>query len=215
MQHLIKIFEILALVSALYWGRGISKISILAFKCLLGVIVFSELVSFANTNFQLGWFATAKWYNFFIPLEFGIYLFIFREEATSRSWKNFILVSGAVFLATAVVGMLLNIAYFNTWLYSAGVLLLSAVCLQYIYREITGTRILHISGNIFFYIAAGVVLFYLGTLPYHAMRNQLYEHYPGIFWVYYYVFLVLDCLMYALFAFGMYQFRRSFIKKPV
>ena len=44
----------------------------------------------------------------------------------------------------------------------------------------------------------GLLIFYLGTLPFHAMRSYLYYNFPNIFTVYFYLFIILNYCLYLI-----------------
>lgn len=81
---------------------------------------------------------------------------------------------------TGVIGLLLLTIYFF---------------IQFIFSE----QILGFRSNIMFWVALGVLLFYIVSAPFFALRMVLYRDQLNVFWIYYYVQMAANYLMYLLF----------------
>jgi len=80
------------------------------------------------------------------------------------------------------------------------VLLVVLVVLEFL-KQIKNDDILMFKENKMFYVSLGVVLSYVGTLPFFVFNDVLLNEEYDIIWnVYYVYFLVSNCIMYLLFA---------------
>ena len=77
-------------------------------------------------------------------------------------------------------------------------LLLILVILEFI-RQIKSDRIIHFKSDKMFYINTGVILFYIGNMPFFGLYQIILKH-PSIWNNYYIYFMISNCLMYLLFA---------------
>jgi hypothetical protein len=93
----------------------------------------------------------------------------------------------------------------NDWIiqslsYTTGNLFLAIIALMEFNRQIKTDSILQFKQNMMFYVNTGVIVFYIGTLPFFAFYNLLFNNYQTIWLVYYTIFLVFNHFMYLLFA---------------
>ncbi|AWG20559.1 hypothetical protein FFWV33_02930 [Flavobacterium faecale] len=77
-------------------------------------------------------------------------------------------------------------------------LLLIMVILEFI-KQIKSDSILFYKENKMFYINIGVILFYIGTMPFMGLYNYILKV-PEIWNNYYIYFMLSNCVMYLLFA---------------
>lgn len=78
------------------------------------------------------------------------------------------------------------------------ILLMFLIFLEFI-KQIKNDDILEFSKNKMFYINIGLVLFYVGTLPFFALYNLLINELQ-IWNAYYLYFMISNCVMYLLFS---------------
>ena len=95
-----------------------------------------------------------------------------------------------------------NLTWFSSMSYATGVLFLTILCIRYLYALVRGDEILGFKSDIMFWVASGLLIFYLGSLPYYGIPNEISRkigEFLNLFWM---VPIVLGCLMYILFALG-------------
>ncbi len=66
-------------------------------------------------------------------------------------------------------------------------------------KQIQNDDILAFPENKMFYINIGIMLFYVGTLPFFSLYHLLLKE-PEIWNIYYLYFLISNCIMYLLFT---------------
>ena len=79
------------------------------------------------------------------------------------------------------------------------VILIVLMILEFV-KQIKNDNILLFRENKMFYINIGLILFYLGTYPFHIYNRLLYDEYNSIWNGYYIYFLITNCILYLLFA---------------
>jgi hypothetical protein len=77
-------------------------------------------------------------------------------------------------------------------------LLLMLVVLEFI-KQIKSDTIISFKSDKMFYINLGIILFYIGNMPFFGLY-QIILDYPDIWNKYYYYFMLSNCTMYLLFA---------------
>jgi hypothetical protein len=88
--------------------------------------------------------------------------------------------------------------WFLSFSYTTGVILLVVNILIFLFRLVISSRILFFRTNFMFWICIGLLLFYLGGLPFYIIINTLYE-YNKPFMNFAYIMYVFDWLMYLSF----------------
>jgi hypothetical protein len=206
MQHIILYSEIIALIAGLFVLKHIRPPHRKLIVLLLGMTVCVELYAWIHKTFFADRFFVPRLYNIVLPVQFGFYSYVFFKEIRSGVWRKILLLLTCGFLVF-VLGVLViqQPQQFSAVNYSAGVILITLYSLRYIYEQLPGDRVLHIWNNLLFYVAGGILIFYPGTLPLHTLRAYIFANYPAMFETYYYIFLVLGCVMYLLFVFGFYK----------
>jgi hypothetical protein len=138
-----------------------------------------------------------------IPIQFLFFYWLYAYVSLNKS-KYFWIFSG-IYLLSVIPNILYpeNTRVINSLSYSIGVLLLLVLVVMEFFKQIQSDHILNFSKNIMFYINIGVVLFYVGTLPFFALDAISFEYYSLIWARYYTLFLVLVNLMYLIFSFSL------------
>jgi hypothetical protein len=135
-----------------------------------------------------------------VPIEFFFFFWLYAQKSLKNNkifWLCII-----IFMASFVPHLFYTENYksINEVSYIVGCLLLFALVLLELYKQIITDDILLFNQNKMFYINVGVVLFYIGSLPLLAFMNYLFSEENEIFNYYYTYFLFSGNLMYLLFA---------------
>jgi len=140
------------------------------------------------------------YYVFFgVPLQ---YLFLYWLYAL-KSLKNknlfFLSVIGYV-LAIGVSLFLKNINEVFSISISIGTIILIVLIILEFIKQTNTDNILKFKGNKMFYINIGLILFYVGSYPFHLLGPELHKNHLDIWNMYFTYFLIANCSMYLLFS---------------
>jgi hypothetical protein len=134
-----------------------------------------------------------------IPIEYLFFFWLYAKKSLRNNalfWTF-----SAIFLITFIPIKLffnkLNVVYSLN--ITIGSFLLMILVLKEFYKQIRCDDILLFNENKMFYINLGVILFYIGTLPFFGLYSLLLNE-PEIWNNYYIYFLVSNCIMYILFS---------------
>ncbi len=201
---LLNIFEAAASVAGfLYWSK-IRNSYWRWFPVYLGIIFLTEISAeyflFVEHNLAVN----NNIYRFLsLPLEF-LFLFwlfdkYFSEKGTTIKWPLlFAILYLAAFLADVFYISRMKL-FFDSFSYTIGNMLLLILLLRFFMKFSNSDEILNYKSSIMFWVSLGLLLFYLGTLPFWGLHTTLYNEYPDIFNVYWYAQNLLNYLMYTLF----------------
>lgn len=193
------------------WSEGICALTALLFfnklkntywKWFVIYLVFifvSELFSIYilkyNPNLRL------PFYNYLIiPLEFVFFYWLYAEKSLQFK-KLFWWSLGIYFLFFGLY--IIKIEFVRTissMSYTVGNLLLLIMVFLEILKQIKSDEILNFKSNKMFYINIGVLLFYLGTLPFFALDKSLFVEYKNLWSCYHTYFLFSLNTMYLFFT---------------
>ena len=95
-----------------------------------------------------------------------------------------------------------KVLFFSSFSNVVGDLLFFVLLLAFFYKYVFSERILYFQKDIMFWVSAGILLYYVGTLPLDALYNTLSSKFYQIFETYWFVSMFLDCFMYLIFAFS-------------
>jgi len=172
------------------------------FSCLLGLTFLVEL---AAAILVFGYHRSNHWlYNLFILVEFWVYAYYYLLIIPTGSWRKLL----QVFLAIFPIFWFITVFFvfgFNTWnsyVIIAGSFFSVLFALMYYYRVITAGEILSLRNTTEFWIATGMLIFYLTSLSFFGTLNFLNKYHPRAAVTLLSVYEVLDIIMYALFIYG-------------
>lgn len=140
------------------------------------------------------------YYDFFvIPAEFLFLYWLYAYK--SLQLKRLFVVSCFIYIMSLVA----HLFFFNepplvySITYVIGNLLLLIMVFLEFYNQVQTEKILQFKKNMMFYVNAGVVIFYIGTLPFFTFYGLLLK--DVVIWNNYYAFFMLaNNIMYLLFA---------------
>lgn len=210
MIWLLNALEILACVFAFAYWRKLknSQWKWLPFYLLAVVVIeFTGRLLANNNQFS----ANINMYKFIgFPVQFLFFFFMFYQYRYFQKKRYWILTAIVVYIFSIVFEtfFISNQSYwFNSFSYSVGNLLLLYFLLFYFFRFVQSREILYYKYDIMFWFCLGLLIYYVGTLPYWALRNLLVSRYRSIFEIYSYIWLMLDYLMYLIFINGIVKCR--------
>ncbi|WP_130735630.1 hypothetical protein [Flavobacterium sp. J27] len=134
-----------------------------------------------------------------IPLQFIFFYWLYAYQSLKKKsifWL-FLLLYVLSFIPIELYFARLKVVYsFN---YTVGSFLLMILVFLEFQKQIKNDAILKFKQNKMFYINMGIMLFYVGTLPFFGLYNLIVKE-PEIWNMYYLYFLLSNCLMYLLFT---------------
>ena len=138
-----------------------------------------------------------KWFVFYLIYIFIYWLYAYKSLKNKRLFWIFTF----LFLSSLFGEEILNNSNFTFKSFNNTIgtfLLLILVILEFI-RQIKSDRIIHFYSDKMFYINIGVILFYIGNMPFFGLY-QIILKYPSIWNNYYIYFMISNSIMYLLFA---------------
>ncbi len=134
-----------------------------------------------------------------IPIEFIFFYWLFALKSLHNKklfWSMCALYLLSLFIEYNLTATLFTFKSLNNTIGS--LLLFILVVLEFI-KQIKSDSILNFKEDKMFYINIGVMLFYVGNMPFFGWYLRILE-FPEIWSQYYIYFLVSNCIMYLLFA---------------
>jgi hypothetical protein len=158
----------------------------------------------------------ADLYNFFSLSAFTYYMSLIIEVVHSKKAKRAILMVMTLYVIISLVNILFvqKIDNFHTMTYSIGCLLIVVVSIYYFYELLQVPRSIDLKREPAFWIVAGLLFFYICTLPILGVLNYLFSI-PGVIGrSLEQIISILNVLLYSLFTIGFLcriSFRRSML----
>jgi hypothetical protein len=189
--------EIVAtLVGVLYY----SKLKNTYWKWFVLYLVFITIESIIIEFFGLKDIRMYIYDFLIVPIEFFFFFWLYANQSLKR--KNLFWIFCIIYILSYLPHLFYSAAYktINATSYIVGCLLLFVLVVLEFFKQIVSDDILLFKQNKMFYINTGIILFYIGSLPFHAFIDYLYKNENTIFGLYYTYFLFSNNLMYLLFA---------------
>lgn len=193
------------------WTEGISAVvAILYFNKLKNTywkwfVIYIVFITLADIfgDYGLEYFPGLRkyYYDFFIiPIEFIFYFWLYAKKSLQLE-KLFFMICISYFTFFVLHFFNLDaIRMISSMSYTVGVFLLAILVYLEFIKQIKSDEILNFKSNKMFYINIGVMLFYIGTLPFFAFDKYLYENLNPIWSNYKTFFLFSVNAMYLLFT---------------
>ncbi|WP_341840303.1 hypothetical protein [Chitinophaga caseinilytica] len=140
-----------------------------------------------------------------IPLQFLFYCWLFRQYFKGTPVRGLPLLAAAVYVLSFGADVALvqpGRFWFFSFSYTVGNLVLLVLIFTYFIRLVRDEEALQFKTSLMFWVCFGLLLFYLGTMPFYGLHNTLRMKYPAIFMVYWYIQITLSALMYSSFTLG-------------
>lgn len=134
-----------------------------------------------------------------LPLEFIFFYWLYAKHSL-KNRKLFRVFSAFLILSILITSFIENVKDAYSLVFNVGSLLLITLVIFEYFKQIRNDDILKFKENKMFYINVGVVLFYVGSLPFHVFQKHLFQKHPAFVENYYLYFLISNCIMYLLFA---------------
>ncbi len=198
LQKLLLILEYFAGLVGILYAFKIRKTYWIVFALYLIILALNDyFVEDIATLFKM----SKQNYYAYVILPFQFIFFYWLYALKSLGNKGLFLLFTVLYLASFIPIELyviqLKVVYsFN---YVVGTFLLMLLVFLEFKKQIQNDNILSFTTNKMFYINLGVMIFYVGTLPFFGLYNLLIKQ-LDIWNAYYIYFLVSNCIMYLLFT---------------
>jgi hypothetical protein len=199
-------FELIACVMGFIYWKKIRNSYWKFFPVYLAVIVITELTA-EYTGYVAGnWKLTADLYYFFgIPIQFVFFYWLFYKWFEHHKERNWALTGAVIYLIT----LLTDILFFNQmkfWFsslsYLTGNIILLVLIIIFFLKFINSSQILNYRASMMFWTCTGLLIFYLGSLPFYGLWNTLVKKHYDVFNTYWIVQICFNYCMYLFFAFA-------------
>lgn len=203
LRLVLNFFELLACIVGIACFKNVRNNYWKWFVVYLTVIVFAELLSeylLMIKHLPNQWIYT--W--FVIPFEFLFFFWLYFQYFKNTSYRNqlFLLVTTG-YLTCYIVDMVylrkLQFA-FSSFSYMAGSIFLLVLIIIFFIKLIRSNEILEYKKDMMFWVSVGLLIFFLGSLPFYGLWNTLRYNYPNGFNTYWIVQIGFDFIMYIFFA---------------
>lgn len=202
--------ELVACVTSFIFWKRLRSSQWKFFPLYLALIVIFELVAHHSgdrTNQFIGVFIL-------MPLQYFFWYAMFYAWFKNTRYRYWPAAAAAVYLAVASAEVIWP-GYLNRWIrvaalsYTTGALLLLVLLILFFVRLSLSSDILYYRGNLMFWVCAGLLLFYLGSLPFYALRYSIFRYSKSFYFGYWKAIMALNYSMYALFTLGIIWSRKK------
>jgi hypothetical protein len=174
------------------------------FSALLGLTFLVELFASVILRFVLGVKNNHWVYNAFMLVEFPAYGYYFyriiRIESLKKAIRFFLIVFPVFWIITVLFQI--GIRNWNSYVITVGSFFTVLFALMYYYQLMSASEMVTLRMLPEFWIATGMVIFYLTALPYFGMLNFLIRNYSTLATSLLGVVKVMNILMYSFFTIG-------------
>ncbi len=188
---------LVAIIGLLKWN-DVKKNYWKSFPLYLLIIALGEYIRFFELSIST---IQTRLIQLTVPIEFLFFFLLFYKNIQK---KLPIIIGSVVYIIAFLVESLwfdtMKSNYFMSFSYSIGNIILLIFILQYFYILIYSDRILYFYHERLFWVSLGLLVFFLGTLPYFGLYNLMLSKYFDLLVSYTWVQIFLNYTMYLLFA---------------
>ncbi len=197
----LNILELSACITGFLYWKKIKNSFWRWFPVYLGVIFLTEITGEyflyelhdLETNIAI--------YSYFgIPLQFFFLYWLFYQHFKNTKNSKWPLLSAAIYSFCWLGDTFFFDMLFDSFSYTIGCTLLLILLLIYFIKFLNSRQLLSYKFSMMFWVCLGVLIFYIGALPFFGLRTVYYSQFPEFFYVYWYVQFVLNYLMYISFC---------------
>lgn len=196
--YLLHFFEIIAAFTGILYYKNIKNTQWIWFVIYLNFVVINELFGLKifnyfkiNESFLFSYITVPSEFLFFI------WLFALKSQKNKKLYQICLLIYISSFFLK--LSILKEKFIFDSFNYMVGALILLVLVSLEFLKQIKSDAILNFKENKMFYLNIGVVLFYIGNLPFFGLYYLILKE-PQIWNSYYIYFMLSNCIMYLLFA---------------
>ena len=204
LKIVLNVFELLAFIAGLVCWKKIKHSHWKWFVLYCGVILLTEL-----TAKYIGYVLKKPKLNgdiyffFGLPFQFIFIFWLFSQWFEKKKDKLLPLILFILYVIAWIVELVYlreRRMWFSSFSYTIGNIFLLLLIVLFFFRFVNSNQILMYRQSRMFWVSLGLLIFYLGTFPFFALRNTLYINYKQIFYPYWDATYILASVMYLLFA---------------
>ena len=173
------------------------------FSILLGLTFLVELT--ASLGIMVMHASKNHWlYNSFMLLEFPVYAFFYSRVVTKPEFRKvmfFFIVAFPIYWLVTVL-FVFGINTWNSYVILGGSFFTVLWVLMYYYELVMVREVQSLRNQPEFWIATGMLIYYLGILPFYGMLNFLVKYNIKIANAIWQATVVMDTIMYLLFSYA-------------
>jgi hypothetical protein len=203
MQYILYGLELLAgIIGFVYWQR-VKNSYWKWFPVYLAFIILGEMAG-NYLNHTKEYLLKRDMINYIvIPAEFIFFYWVYLQNANTQKRKYLILSCFLVYLLSFIADQLFfsgKKLFFLSFSYSIGNLTLLVAIIAF-YIQLAGSNdIMQFKKIRLFWVSLGLLIFYLGTLPYFGLFRLLFYEFKSTYVIYTYVMFACNWIMYILFT---------------
>jgi len=206
LKILLNVFELTAFVAGMIYWKKIKHSYWKWFAIYCGVVFFVEMIGkYVGYVLKDPKLNSDIYFFFGIPIQFLFFFWLFYMLFEKKNDKLIPLL-GYVFYVIAWAIELIFLRekrmWFSSFSYLAGNVLLFLLIIICFLRFINSNDVLRYKSSMFFWVGTGMLIFYMGTLPFYGLRNYWYYNYKAVFYPYWDSTYILGSIMYLFFAFA-------------
>ena len=205
LQSAVIVSEIIAFILGVVYYKKYFNTNLKYFLFLLGIMLSIELFyTFITDVLDKRIENNTAVYNLLSVLEFCTYFFIYYSFSKKIRHRKIIFFIGVFYLLSVIINFsffqkLSSTGSFHLYTYAIGALLLVVVIGLYIIEILKSDEVLHIKKSLLFWISSGLLIYYVGVLPFwiglpfipeSELKNASY------------ILFSLSIIMYSCFIFG-------------
>lgn len=173
------------------------------FPIYLAVIVVAELTGKYFYYAKMDYPKMIMYDYIVVPMEILFFHYMFYKEFSNTKAAKLPLAGSFVYILAVIIDSVLlkdKYHWFLSYSYALGVVLLVIYITIFLFRLAGGKAVLGFKSNFVFWVCVGLLLFYLGSLPFYGLYNTFYKKYHQSFISFAYLNYVFNYLMYLSFV---------------
>lgn len=207
LKNLLLFAEIAAFITALVVYRKFSRSHWKWFIIYLGFIVLAEFLGKLFTRYNTADAKIILYDYIVIPVEFLFFIIMYWFESKPKGKTLFPILAATIYIISIVINFTIfreEKFFIHSFSYTVGTLMLLILSVHYLFQLSTSDAVLTFKTNICFWVSIGLILFYVGSIPFFGMLNTLYtiELKSLFYWLAYSMYIV-NIAMYCLFIIGL------------
>jgi hypothetical protein len=197
----LNVFESLACITGFIYWKKVRHNHWRWFPIYLLFIVFIELLAKLLTYLGYISIKVAIYKYLSIPTEILFFLIMFGFEFRKSRYYKVSILSIIIYIISTVTEMLFSVQqrWFLTISYTIGILLLVINILIFLFGLMTNSDKIKLKKSFVFWVSVGLLLFYLGSVPFEGIYEIVYREYQTLFPLIACFIYGFDCLMYLSF----------------
>jgi len=171
-RNLALFIELLSAIFSLKYYYKYKRVPVLKFfTILLWYIFLNELLGLYIRTFITD--HNAIIYNIYFGINFIYFFILFRKYLSKSKFKSIVLTFLVIYIIAYILeGIFKNyLIEFQTFAYILAALMLIVTIIFYFIEILNSDKVLVIKKNLLFWISVGLLLYYVGYIPYRIIRN--------------------------------------------